>query len=195
MDAARDAAAAMEGADLGFFYTYEKDFSRTQTGGTGTVAATALASLLTFDGSAKGDTYGAYATFTLVPDRLVFDFNAKRAKVDGLMDITGDPTGSFALARVAYGGIQDITDYNDTDWTTMTAQFKFTFNKDWGLNLGWMYDKYTIADAYSIFGNQTGAGQFDYGNEVFPESGGFYLKANDGNYKANIFFVKLSKKF
>lgn len=185
----------MDRANLGFFYTYEKDFSRTQTGGTGTVAATALAALLTFDGSAKGNTYGAFANFVLVPEKLTFDFNAKRAKVDGLMDITGDPTGPFALARVAYGGIQDITDYNDTDWTTMTAQFKYTFNKDWSLNLGWMYDKYKIADAYSIFGNQQGAGLFDYGNEIFPESGGFYLKANDGDYKANIFFIKLNKKF
>ncbi len=37
------------------------------------------------------------------------------------MAVTGDPLGSFALARVAYGGIANIADYNDTDQTTIMA--------------------------------------------------------------------------
>lgn len=172
-----------ERADVGVFYTYEKDLSTTQTGGTGTVAATALASLLTFGGSNKTNTYGAYANLVLVPDKLVFEFNAKHQKVDGLMDIVGDPTGSFALARVAYGGIQDITDYNDTNWTTVTAQLRHTVSKSLGVTLGYAYEKYTMADAYS------------YGTDTFPAIGGFYLMANDGNYKANVGYVKMNFRF
>ena len=61
----------MERADFGLYYTYEKDFSRTQTGGTGTVAATALASLLTFDGSAKGGFVLAVQERTGIPVKLL----------------------------------------------------------------------------------------------------------------------------
>lgn len=185
-----------ERAELGAYYTYEKNLSKTQTGGTGTVAATALASLLTFDGSDKTNTYGAYANFVLVPEKFFFDLTARRQKLDGLMDITGDPAGSFALARVAYGGIQDIADYNDTDWTTITVQLRRTINASWHMSVGYQYDKYVFADAYSIFGNQDNASAIDGdGGQVFPATGGFYLKANDGNYKANVFYVKMGYKF
>ena len=173
----------MDGAEFGAFYTYEKNISRTQTGGTGTVALTALQSLLTFDGSDKTDTLGGYAHFVLVPDKLVFDFNAKHQKVNGNMDITGDPAGSFALARVAFGGIKPITDYNDTNWTTVTAELRHTVSKTLDMSLGYAYEKYTMADAYS------------YGSDLFPAIGGFYLMANDGNYKANVFYGKLHFKF
>ena len=151
--------------------------------------------MLTFDGSDKTNTYGVYANFVLVPDKWTFVFNAQRQKLDGLMAVTGDPAGSFALARVAYGGIQDITDYDDTDLTTIFAATRLHFAKSWDVSFGYAYEKYVFADAYSIFGNKTDAGQFDDGNENFPASGGFYLKANDGDYKVNVAYLKLNYRF
>ncbi len=64
--------------------------------------------------------------------------------------------------------------------STISAKLDYAVTKSWGVSFGYAYEKYVFADAYSIFGNQTNAGQFDDGNEVFPASGGFYLKANDG---------------
>ncbi len=184
--------------DLGVFYTYEKNLSTTRYGGTGSAAAapySPLISMLTFDGSDKTDTFGIFANFVMVPDKCSMVFNAQRQKLDGLMDVTGDPRGSFALARVAYGGIQDITDYNDTDLQTINLQLDYLVHRSWALGVGYTYEKYVFADAYSIFGNKTDAGQFDDGNENFPASGGFYLKANDGDYKVNIVYAKLTYKF
>ena len=75
-------------------------------------------------------------------------------------------------------------------------QLRHAITKTWNLSLGYQYDKYVFADAYSIFGNQDNASLFDTnGGEVFPETGGFYLKANDGNYKASVFYLKLHYKF
>jgi hypothetical protein len=180
--------------EFGAYYTWEKDLSTTRYGGTGSSANppySPLMSMLTFDGTNTANTWGVNGRFVFKPDAWAFGFNARQQKVDGLMDITGDPGGSFALARAAYGGIQDITDYNDTDLTTAILQFDYTVAKALTLSFGYAYEKYVFADAYSIFGNKDHSGQFEGGNENFPASGGFYLKANDGDYKVNIGFAKL----
>jgi hypothetical protein len=180
--------------DLGGYYTYEKDLSTTRTGGTGSSANppySPLKSMLLFDGSNKGNSFGINGHFVIQPDKWGFDFEARQQKIDGLMAITGDPGGSFALARAAYGGIADITDYNDTDLTTIIASLTFNLSKSVDLDFGYAYEKYVFSDAYSIFGNQDDTGQFEEPNENFPASGGFYLKANDGDYKVNVVFVKL----
>lgn len=125
-------------------------------------------------------TYGANATLQLVPDKWTFKLTARNQKLDGLMAIDGNPAGSFALARVAYGGIQDITDYDDTELTTIGAALDYIVARSWDLALGYSYEKYNFADAYSS------------GTEVFPATGGFYLKANDGPYKVNIVYTRLN---
>jgi hypothetical protein len=184
--------------ELGAYYTYETNYSTTRYGGTGSSASapyTPLMSMLTFEGSDKTNTFGINAHIALSPDKWFFDFDARRQKLDGLMDVTGDPGGSFALARAAYGGIQDITDYNDTDLTTIVAKLTFNVTKSVNLDFGYAYEKYVFADAYSIFGNTSDTGQFEGANENFPASGGFYLKANDGNYKVNVVFVKLNYRW
>ena len=166
-----------EKAEVSFYYTYEKNLSTTRYG------STLVTNILTFDGSDTTDTFGINANVVLVPEKWAFKFNARRQKLDALMGITGDPAGSFALARAAYGGIQDITDYDDTEWTTVSAQLDYTVAKSWGLAFGYAYEKYSFADAYSS------------GNEVFPATGGFYLKADDGPYTANILYSKLTYRF
>jgi hypothetical protein len=169
---------------LGGYYTYEKDLSTTQTGGTTTTGAGPLASVLTFDGSDRGDTYGANARFAITPDKWTFNFDTRRQKIDGLMAITGDPAGAFALARVAYGGIQNIADYNDTDLTTVNAGLDYAITKAVVLNFGYVYEKYKFADAYST---PTA--------EMMPATGGFYLKANDNGYKVNVVYLKMNYRW
>ncbi len=175
-----------ERADLGVFYTYEKNISTTRYGGTGSAANapyTPLMSMLTFDGSDKTNTYGVYANFVLVPDKWTFDFNVQDQKLDALMAIAGDPGGSFALARAAYGGIQDITGYDDTHLTSVSAQLRYSVAKAWDLSGGYAYQKYVFADDYTS------------GTEVFPATGGFYLKANKGDYKTSVIYLKMNYRF
>jgi hypothetical protein len=119
----------------------------------------------------------------LVPDKWEFNLNAQDQKLDGLVAIAGDPGGSFALARAAYGGIQNITGYDDTKVTSIGAQLRYTVAKNWDLNGGYNYQKYTFANDYTS------------GNEVFPATGGFYLKANNGNYKVNVFYLRMNYRF
>ena len=67
--------------------------------------------------------------------------------------------------------------------TTATANLDYTASEALGIGVGYMYEKYRYADAYSA------------GTEVFPAIGGFYLKANDGPYKANVVFARLTYRF
>lgn len=165
--------------DLSAYYTYEKNLSTTGAFSGGTT----VLGRLTFAGSDKTDTFGANATFHLVPNKWTLKLDARRQDLDGLMDITGDPAGSFALARAAYGGIQDIGDYSDTQLTALTARLEYELSEDWRFSVGYWYEKYEFTDAFSV------------GTELYPLSGAFYMKANDGPYKVNVVYTKLSYRF
>lgn len=176
-------------AEVGAYYTYDKDLSTTQTGGTSASnvapGAGPIANLLTWDGSNKANTFGLNSRFALSPDKWMFNFDARRQKVDGLMAITGDQAGSFYRARAAYGGIQNVNDYNDTDLTTIVASFDYNITKAVGLNFGYAYEKYKFADAYS-----------QPTNELYPLNGSFYLKANHGSYEVNdVVYVKMNYRW
>ncbi|MEO8361779.1 MAG: MtrB/PioB family outer membrane beta-barrel protein [Vicinamibacteria bacterium] len=166
-----------ERADFSVYYTHEKNLSKTRYG------SGAVINILDFVGSDRTDTFGANTTIHIVPEKWTFKLNAHHQKLDGLLDITGDPAGSFALARAAFGGIQDIGDYSDTELTTATVNLDYTASPALAIGVGYMYEKYKYADAYSA------------GTDVFPAIGGFYLKANDGPYKANVVFAKLTYRF
>ena len=170
-------ATPSERADLSAYYTHEKNISTTRYG------SGVVINMLDFVGSDETDTFGGSATLRLVPDKWTFTMNAQHQRLDGLMDITGNPNGSFALARAAFGGIQDITDYSDTKLTTVSANLDFIARESLTLGAGYIYEKYDYADAYSE------------GTEVFPAIGGFYLKANDGAYKAHVVFARLTYRF
>lgn len=174
-------------ANAGFYYTYEDNLSRTRYGGTGSSANapyTPLMSMLTFDGADKTNTFGVNARWAMKPDTWTLFVDARRQKVDGLMAIIGDPAGSFALARAAYGGIANIDDYNDTDIRTVKANLDYAVAKGLIVTLGYWYQKYTFADAYST-----------PTSEMMPASGGFYLKANDGSYTANVVYLKMNYRW
>ncbi len=52
------------------------------------------------------------------------------------------------------------------------------------VKFGYAYEKYTFSDAYSTVNS-----------EVFPATGGFYLKANDGDYKVNVVYVRMNYRW
>ena len=164
--------------NLSLYYTYEKNLSRTRIG------ATLASNILTFDGSDKTNTFGINANVVLVPDRWTFNLDARSQKLDGLMDVIGDPNGSFALARASIGGIKDITDYGDTELTTVTARFEYHPATALTFATGYAYEKYVYLDAFS------------QGLLVYPQVGtGFYLKADDRSYKANVVFANMTYRF
>ena len=94
-----------------------------------------------------------------------------------------DPNGSFARARAAYGGIQDIEDYSDTELITATALLDYAVGADLSVGIGYAYEKYRFTDAFSA------------GTDTYPLAGAFYLKANDGPYDVNVVYARLNYTF
>ena len=168
-----------ERLEVSAYYTREDNRSVTQAFSGGVT----LINRLTFDGSDETDTYGAVATVRIVPDKWTVKFDARRQKLDGLMDITGDPAGSFNVARAAYGGIQDIGNYSDTTLSTLNGEVTYDVTTTWGLRFGYWYEKYDFSDAFSA------------GNDTYPLAGAFFLKANDQAYKANVVYARLVYAF
>jgi len=125
-----------------------------------------------------GDTFGANARFDIVPEKWTFSFMLSHQKVDGIMDITANETGSFYnpphdAHPLRQGGAADIVDYDDTKLTTVVADLAYAVAK-WTLSFGYAYEEYSHTDAFSD------------GNTIFPQSVLFFLKGNDGGYKVNI---------
>jgi hypothetical protein len=109
--------------------------------------------------------------------------------VNGLWDITAREAGSFytpgrtTLIAPGQGGAADVTAYDDFKQTTAVADLGYTLTKTLLFSVGYAYDKYTTADAFSD------------GTTTFPQSVLTYLKANDNGYKANMVYTRLSYRF
>jgi hypothetical protein len=162
-------------AELGFWYTYEKN---TATNRWTTVTGTSINNSISYDGSDKGNSFGLNAAFQIVPDKWKLSFMFTQQKIDGLMDVSANPagTGTFVTGRATLNppGVQDITDYDDTKWTTANLNLAYTYNAKTTLSIGYAYDKYTYSDA------------FNASTSLFPQAVLFYLQENNGNYSANV---------
>lgn len=175
-----------ERAEIGAFYTYEKNASTNQWSST---TGTALNNLINFVGSDQGDTFGVNARFVLVPEKWTVSLFVQSQQIDGLLDMTAREAGSFytpgrtTLIPLGAGGAADITDFDDTEWTTAVADLAYEVAKSWTFSIGYAYDKYTHADAFSD------------GTTIFPQSVLFFLKGNDGGYTANIVYTKLNYRW
>jgi hypothetical protein len=105
------------------------------------------------------------------------------------MDITALETGTFyipgrtTLIAPGQGGAVDITDYDDTEWTTANVSLAYTHNTKASLSVGYAYDKYTFGDAYNV------------SNSLFVQSPLFFMQENNGNYTANIVYTRLTVRF
>lgn len=172
--------------DIGGYYTYEQDATTNQWS---TTTGANLNNLLNYAGSNQTDTFGANAVIHFVPEKWTFTLNLMRQKVDGLMDITAREAGSFytpgrtTLIPTGQGGAADITDWDDTRLTTVTAQVDYHVGKAWTFSGGYWYEKYDYRDAF----NST--------DLLMPQAVYTFLKADNGAYSANVLYTKLTYRF
>jgi hypothetical protein len=178
--------------ELTAFYQYEKDVTANQWAGTNSATAVppyTLNNLWNHSGQDKTNTFGLGAAFHIVPDKWTLSFNVMDQNVNGFEDITANPTGTYALGRTAYpqylnpADIWDINDWDDTHITTVTAQLDYNVNKSWKLTGGYWYEKYTYGDAWTS------------GTTMFPQSTLIFMKPDNGNYKANVGYARLTYRF
>lgn len=171
-----------ERAEVSVFYTYEKDASTNQWS---TTTGVNINNLLRYDGTDKTNSFGANAVFHVVPEKWTLSLMASHQKVDGLMDITSNTTGSFYTGRTTLSpaGAQDITDWDDTKLTTIVAQLDRMVAKSWKLSLGYAYEKYDFSDAYTS------------GTAMMPQSILIFMKTDSGPYEASVGFAKLTYRF
>ena len=176
--------------EIGAYYTYEKDKTENQWSTTNAAAlGYGINNLLNYKGTDKTDTFGVNGRYDLVPEKCAFVFNVMRQKVDGLMDVTANETGTFynpgrtTLIAAGQGGARDIDDWDDTRLTTITAQFDYNVAKAWTASFGYWYEKYDFADAYTS------------GTSLMPINYAFMLKPNSGAYTANVVYGKLTYRF
>ncbi|MEI6669237.1 MAG: MtrB/PioB family outer membrane beta-barrel protein [Acidobacteriota bacterium] len=166
--------------ELNAYYTYEKNL---QTNRWSTLTGTAINNSVRYDGSDKTNSFGANAVFHIVPEKWTFTMLARHQKVDGLMGVSSNPAGSFYTTRATVGGPQNITDWDDTELTTIGAQLKYNVAKAWTLGGGYAYEKYTYADAYTS------------GTTMQPFAVSVFMKPDRGSYKANVVYTNLTVRF
>ncbi|MGE3840129.1 MAG: MtrB/PioB family outer membrane beta-barrel protein [Vicinamibacterales bacterium] len=168
------------------FYSYEKVAEVNQWV---TLTSGALNNLLRYAPWDKGHTFGFNGVFQLVPGRWTLTLQAQHQKVDGFLDITAREAGAFytpgrtTLIPTGQGGAADITDYDDMRQTMAVGDLGYTFGGAWTFSVGYGYDRYTFADAFSD------------GTTIFPQAVLFFLKANDGNYTASMGYARLAYRF
>ncbi len=173
-------------AELSAFYTYEKAI---QTNQWVTLTSGAVNNILTYVPSDKGNTFGVNGVFHLVPDKWTLTAVVQQQNLNGFWDITALESGSFytpgrtTLIPRGQGGAADVNDYDDFKQTTAVLDLGYTFAKSWTLSGGYALDKYTQADAFSE------------GTSLMPQAVLIFLKANNGNYTANIGYTRLTYRF
>jgi hypothetical protein len=179
--------------ELSAYYTYEKDAQTNQgVTTTGTYPNTALNSKLVWAGSDKTNTFGLNFVYTIVPDKWKFRLMARQQKLNGLMDITANESGTFynpgrtTLVAPGQGGAGDIDGWDDTTLTTFGIQLDRAIGKAWNLSGGYAYEKYDFTNDMTS------------GTEYSPVEStrvDYFLKLDNGAYKANVAYAKLTYRF
>ncbi len=178
---------------FGGYYTYEKNLATNQWSTTNSATATVnklgLNNLLNHVATDATSTFGANLSFQLVPEKATVLFNATHQKVDGLLDITANETGTFytpgrtGLIPAGQGGAADIDEWDDTELTTLSAQIDCTMAKNLTFSTGYMFEKFDYKDAMNS------------STKLMPAHVYIFMKPNAGAYDANIVFAKLTFKF
>lgn len=168
--------------ELNAYYTYEKNAA---TNRWSTLTSGALNNLLNYEASDKGNTFGLNGVFHLVPEKWILSLLASSQKIDGLDAITANAGGAFYAARASLNppGAQSIGDWDDTTLTTVGIQLDRKVAKAWTFGVGYAYEKYDFADAYTS------------GTALMPISTYFFMKPDYGPYKVNVGYAKLTYKF
>jgi hypothetical protein len=174
--------------ELSAYYTYEKDAAENQAV---TLTSGNLNSKINYLGTDKTDTFGVNFAYHIVPDKWTFRLLARSQKVNGLLDITANETGSFYTGRSTLippgqGGAADIPEWDDTTLTTFGLQLEYAIGKAWKFAGGYAYEKYDFGDIVTS------------GTVYTPLEStrvDFFMKANNGAYKANVAYTTLTYRF
>jgi putative beta-barrel porin MtrB/PioB len=138
----------------------------------------------------KGNTVGAGADFTLVPEKWFLNLFARYQKINGNNDTYLQP--GFSTAIYTTPGLGQCTSpganpcsiaaFDDTELTYVTGSVKYQFAAQWSTGVGVGYEKYTTANA-----------QTDNALNYMPAS--FFLQANNGNYRAWVGYFNVNYKW
>lgn len=157
------------------FYSRE-DFTSFQRGRqSGATPSTNPLDDWTANNSDKANTIGVGGTIGLVPEKLDLHLLGRYQKVNGAADLFSPPGGTPDIAV-------PIPNVDDTKLWTTSAELSYRLTKTVDLALGGWIEKYTLSDAQST-------GLVNY------VPGSFFLAANDGDYRGNVFYIRATYHF
>jgi hypothetical protein len=158
------------------YYTYEKNGQNMVSSGNSPFLPVNDFNSLAED---KSNSFGAGTKIQLVPNKAALNLSARYQKVDGNLHFTVDPASTNALGRVAYGGVKDPTNVDDTKITRVDGSIECIVSPKVTLTVGAWYENYSISD---------------YMTSGLPnlEPTAFFIAANNGNYNAKVAFARLT---
>jgi hypothetical protein len=171
--------AASDRLNLYAFYSWEDgDILQNGRQSAGTVNF-ATNDVWTSNTTNKGDTFGAGADFTFVPDKWFAHLWARYQKIDGNNDITLLPGFSTSIygtnpalsGCLNPGGACSIPEFDDTKLTYVFASLGYRFAKQWLASVGVGFEDYEIRDAQT-------------GNALNYMPASFFLQANNRDYQS-----------
>jgi len=121
----------------------------------------------------KTDTVGAGVNVQIVPDRWTLNLSARYQNTDGFNDLFSPPGGSPDVAF-------PIANFDDTHLVTLTSELRYAVSHGWRLSLGAWWEDYRIRDQQT-----QGTGYY--------VPGAFLLNANDGDYRAIVAYVGVTR--
>lgn len=169
-------ATPAEQFNLFAYYTYEKNGQNMVSSGNSPFLPVNDFNSLAED---KSNSFGAGTKIPLVPNKAALNLSARYQKVDGNLHFTVDPASTNALGRVAYGGVKDPTNVDDTKITRVDGSIECIVSPKVTLTVGAWYENYSISD---------------YMTSGLPnlEPTAFFIAANNGNYNAKVAFARLT---
>ncbi len=165
--------------NLFVYYSYEKGANNMVSSGNSPFLPVNDYNMLWED---KANTVGFGTMFQLVPDKVTVNLSSQYQKVDGNIHFDVNPASTNALGRVAYGGVKDPTNVDDTKITRVDGSLDYALADAWSITGGAWYENYTISD-YMTTGLLN----------LYPSA--FFLAGNDGSYKATVGYLRLNYRW
>jgi hypothetical protein len=164
------------------FYSYEKIVDAQTGRQSGSTVSVNPLDNWTSNVEDKVNSFGAGLDLTLKPEKWFLNVFGRYQKVDGFNDMSAPPGGAPANARNAFGGVQDIADYDDTKLAALNAELRYQLSKAWEFTLGGFFEDYEIRDSQT--------------SELRNYSpGSFFLAANDADYQAKVGYFRVTYRF
>jgi hypothetical protein len=171
--------AASEKFNVYAFYTWE-DGDILQNGRqSGSTVNFATSDVYSANITNKGNSFGAGADFTIVPDKWLAHLWARYQKIDGNNDVTLLPGFSTSIygsnpalnSCLNPGGACSIPEFDDTKLTYVFGSLSYRFAKQWLASLGVGFEEYSIRDSQT-------------GNTLNYMPASFFLQPNNRDYQS-----------